>query len=148
MDRRKFCFSSAAAAVGLAAEIALPSASIPLYKVIFDARFAASRAFATVAASAGRATAAIRGDVTALWFDDLRLRWATEGGAIAGMTTPRSLFCLEQLAKDHWMRVIVRAEHARTGAVASAGRVQSIVGGYQGGLPPADPRLVSWVIAE
>ena len=28
------------------------------------------------------------------------------------MTTARSLFCLEQLAKDHWMRVVIRAEHA------------------------------------
>jgi hypothetical protein len=148
MDRRKFCILSAAVAAGLAAEIALPSAAVPLHKVIFDSRFAASRAFAAAAASAGRTTAAIRGDVTALWFDDLRLRWATPGGAIAGMTTWPSLFCLEQLAKDHWMRVIVRAEHARTGAAASARRVQRMIGGHQGGLPPAaDPRLVSWVLA-
>jgi|HubBroStandDraft_1064217.scaffolds.fasta_scaffold00249_38 hypothetical protein len=148
MDRRKFCILSAAVAAGLAAETALPSAAIPLYKVIFDSRFAASRAFAMAAVSAGRATAGIRGDVTALWVDDLRLRWARDGGAIAGMTTLRSLFCLEQLAKDHWMRVIVRAEHWRTGAAASAGRVRSIVGGIQPGLPvPADPRLVSWVLA-
>jgi hypothetical protein len=28
------------------------------------------------------------------------------------MTTARTLFCLEQLAKDHWMRVVIRAEHA------------------------------------
>jgi hypothetical protein len=148
MDRRKFCISSAAVAAGLAADIALPSATAPLHKVIFDSRFAASRAFAAAAASAGRTTAAIRGDVTALWFDDLRLRWATPGGAIAGMTTFSSLFCLEQLAKDHWMRVIVRAEHARIDAAASARRVHSIVGGFQGGLPPpADPRLISWVIA-
>jgi hypothetical protein len=27
------------------------------------------------------------------------------------MTTARTLFCLEQLAKDHWMRVVVHAEH-------------------------------------
>jgi hypothetical protein len=147
MDRRKFCILSTAAAAGLAAEIALPSAAVPLYKVIFDARFAASRGFAAAAAGAGRTTAAIRGDVTALWSDDLRLRWAAHGGPIAGMTTPRSLFCLEQMAKDHWMRVIVRAEHARAGAAASARRVQSIIGGYQGGRPPADSRLVSWVIA-
>jgi hypothetical protein len=148
MDRRKFCISSAAVAAGLAAEIALPSAPVPLHKVIFDSRFAAGRAFAVAAAGAGRTTAAIRGDVTALWFDDLRLRWATPGGAIAGMTTLRSLFCLEQLAKDHWMRVMVRAEHARTDAAANAQRVQSIIGGRQRGLPlPADPRLVSWVIA-
>jgi hypothetical protein len=116
--------------------------------VIFDSRFAASRAFGAAAAGAGRTTLAIRGDVTALWFDDLHLRWTTPGGATAGMTTWSSLFCLEQLAKDHWMRVIVRAEHARIDAAASARRVHNIVGGFQGGLaPPADPRLVSWVIA-
>src|SRR5277367_56149 len=30
------------------------------------------------------------------------------------MTTTRTLFCLEQLAKDYWMRVVMRAEHGTT----------------------------------
>ena len=158
MNRRKFCASSAAIAAGFAASRVFPSrieeiGSVPaapftLHEVIFDTRFSASRAFGMAAASAGRKTVAIRGDVTALWFEDLRLEWAAGGGTIAGMTTSRSLFCLEQLAKDHWMRVIVRAEHGRSDAAASARRVRRIVGGAEGDRSlPADPELVSWIIA-
>jgi hypothetical protein len=65
------------------------------------------------------AIAAIDGDITALWLYGLRShrshrsqRSAGGSGAIAGMVTARTLFCLEQLARDHWMRVVVRAEHA------------------------------------
>ena len=39
--------------------------------------------------------------------------WATGGGAIAGMTTAAGLFCLEELAKDYWMRIVLRIEHRR-----------------------------------
>jgi len=138
VDRRNFCVLSAAAAASIAAGRMgrmggmgrwAPAAPVTLYKVIFDARFSASRAFGSAAAGSGRMTAAIRGDVTALWSDDLRLQWAKGGGAIAGMTTLPSFFCLQQLAQDHWMR----------------GRIVSNPLG--GKMPPADPRLVSWVIA-
>jgi hypothetical protein len=132
MDRRKFCFSCAAVAAGIEAaragslfmrETGSPRAlPLALHKVIFDSRFAESRAFGQAAAGAGRQTAAIRGDVTALWYHDLRLLWATSRGATAGMTTRPSFFCLQQLAQDHWMRVIAST-------------------------PSVDPRLVSWVIA-
>jgi hypothetical protein len=37
--------------------------------------------------------------------------WCAGDGAIAGMTTARSLLCLEQLAHDQWMRVAIRVEH-------------------------------------
>jgi len=124
MDRRKFCLSSAAAAIsGAAAALAcLPAAgqmtpvvpavapSLPLYKFIYDHRYPVARAFG--AAANGMRTVAIDGDITALWSRDLRAQWSAGAGAIAGMTTTRSLFCLEQLAKDYWMRVVIRAEHA------------------------------------
>jgi hypothetical protein len=123
MDRRTFCLSSAAAAIsGAAAGLAcLPAAGqipampavapiLPLYKFIYDHRYPAARAFG--AAVNGMRTVAIDGDITALWSRDLRAQWSAGAGAIAGMTTVRSLFCLEQLAKDHWMRVVTRAEHA------------------------------------
>src|SRR5277367_2406347 len=111
MHRRHFCVSGAALAAGLAAGRALPTAtglmdrppaaSAALYKVIFDTRFAASRDFGRAAASAGRITAAIRGDVTALWSDDIHRQWTARRVAIAGMTTMPSFFCLQQLAKDY-----------------------------------------------
>jgi hypothetical protein len=134
MNRRKFCISSAAAAISGAAAgytshawaaslppaafpAAFPAASMPgvrLYKYIYDRRFSAGRAFGAAAervlSTAG--TVGIAGDITALWSRDLRLRWLDGDGAIAGMTTARTLFCLEQLAKDHRMRVAARCEHA------------------------------------
>jgi hypothetical protein len=81
------------------------------YKAIFDTRFATSRSFAVGAARLGCPTRSIAGDVTALWFNELQPHWARGGGAIVGMTTDHSLFCLEQLAWDHWLRVVARIEH-------------------------------------
>jgi len=128
MNRRKFCVSSAAAAISIAAagpaRLAAGRAppirpgpstlSVQLYKFIYDDRYPAARAFGAASehAYSTAGTAAIRGDVTALWARDLRCQWLAGGGAIAGMTTARALFCLEQVAKDHWMRVLIRAEHA------------------------------------
>ena len=129
MDRRRFCLTSAAAAIsgaavsvaGLAA--ARPSdpmppgatrSSIRLYKFIYDRRYPSGRAFGAAAEYTGSTAGivGIGGDVTELWSRDLRPRWSAGGGAIAGMTTARTLFCLEQLARDHWMRVVIRAEHS------------------------------------
>jgi hypothetical protein len=129
MNRRRFCLTSVAAAISGAA-VSLPclpeagqtypvtpaasTPSVPLYKFIYDHRYSTGRAFG-VAAERAPSTAgiiAIDGDITALWASDLRPQWSAGGGAIAGMTTARTLFCLAQLATDHWMRVMVRAEHA------------------------------------
>lgn len=138
MDRRKFCLSSAAAAIsgtaiaisgGAAGWACTPAAAqmpaplppaagpiLPLYKFVYDRRYSAGRAFGAAAeailSTAG--IAAIDGDITALWSRDLREQWSAGGGAIAGMTTARTLFCLEQLAGDHWMRVVIRAEHTNS----------------------------------
>jgi hypothetical protein len=129
MNRRKFCLTSAAAAISGAAagsfclpalgqtDSATPAAEAPrvrLYKFIYDRRFSAGRSFGLAAerALSTAGTVAIGGDITALWASDLRLRWSAGDGAVAGMTTAASLFCLEQLAKEHWMRVVIRAEHA------------------------------------
>lgn len=106
--------------------VVIPS-GLPIYKIIFDDRFAAARAFASTAARKGIRTAVIRGDVTALWLDDLRSHWESGGVAVAGMTTQRSLLCLEQLAQDTWRRVTSRVAYP---------------------IGPADfgPQLVSWII--
>ena len=119
MNRRIFCLTSAAAAIsGSMAGLGSLSASarkVPLHQFIYDRRYPAGRAFGATAESAdsSAAIAAIDGDITALWLYGLRSQWSAGGsGAIAGMVTARTLFCLEQLARDHWMRVVVRAEHA------------------------------------
>jgi hypothetical protein len=108
MDRREFCLAGAVMATSLAAAWSLPASPIIFDSVIFDSRFPIACNFGAAACRRGQKALAIRGDVTALWRDDLRLRWAAGAAAISGMTTERSLFCLEQLAKDHWLRVMSR----------------------------------------
>jgi len=121
MNRRDFVVCSATAAAGLGvAGFALPATenailrggSGPLpYKVILDTRFRASCSFGARAARLGIAPRPIAGDVTALWFGELQPLWAKGDGALIGMTTSASLLCLEQLARDQWMRVVARVEH-------------------------------------
>ena len=82
----------------------------PLYKVIFDERFPASVAFADQARRSGQAVHGIRGDITALWFHDLDLRWKQGPAAIAGLTDANALFFLDLLARDKCMRVVARTE--------------------------------------
>ena len=143
MNRRLFCLTSAAAAIsGGAVGLGLLSAAAQLqvrpatstastsgarlHQFIYDHRYPACRAFGAAAESAdsSAAIAPIDGDITALWLYGLRSQWlAGGGGAIAGITTPRTLFCLEQLARDHWMRVVIRAEHAISEGPETAHRV-------------------------
>lgn len=86
-------------------------APTPLYKVIFDERHASSRAFAGEVRKLGAPVHGIKGDITALWFNDLDARWRKDPIAIAGLTEHGPLFCLERLAWDHGMRVVYRADH-------------------------------------
>jgi hypothetical protein len=117
MDRRHFCIAGAASVVCLGSEHGVPAAERPpgpviaLDQVLFDSRHPGSRAFGTAAARAGGRAVAFPGDVTAMWRQTLLPLWAAGGGAIAGMTTAAGLFCLEELAKDYWMRVVLRIEH-------------------------------------
>jgi hypothetical protein len=103
----------APAAVRAAGEIS--SAPLPLYKVIFDRRFAQSIAFAVRAQSLGLAVHGIDGDMTRFWYDELYHEWKNGPAAIAGLTAHGPMFCFEQLARDQGMRVVFRAEH-RLGA--------------------------------
>jgi hypothetical protein len=122
VNRRDFAVRAGAVAVSLgiargAGALALPAANATAirgrlpYKILFDERFEASRSFAAGAQRLGCPIQSIAGDVTALWFDELQPSWARGEGTIIGMTTHTSLFCLEQLARDHWMRVTARIEH-------------------------------------
>ena len=96
-----------------------------LYKVLFDNRFAAARAFGRAAGWRGESVHGFDGDVTNVWYNDLYLRWQKGAAAISGFTAHGALFCLEQLAWDVRMRVVYRAEHQ-----------------YEGHEP-----LYSWIIA-
>jgi hypothetical protein len=83
----------------------------PIYKMIFDERFGASRVFADEARRLGFPVHGIKGDMTDLWYHDLYARWKTGAAAIAGMTAHGAIFCLERLAWDQRMRVVFRADH-------------------------------------
>ena len=130
-NRREFLQAGLTAlAVPLAARAALsPGLSLlagqpgvtPLYKVIYDERFAACRAFASEAQKMGATVHAIRADVTNLWFDDLYAQWKQGPAAIAGLTAHGAIFCLERLAWDQQrMRVVFRGEHT----YAAGGRLE------------------------
>jgi len=89
--------------------IAAPPHSPSLF--IYDERFEHARALAREAAS-GAPQRAIRGDITSVWLEDLRSRWSTRAETIAGVTTERSLFCLDILARGHSLRVLARRDVA------------------------------------
>jgi hypothetical protein len=122
MNRRDFVLNGTAAAAGIGvagfAAADVPGGARvaavhgpPPYKVIFDARFQACRSFADGAVRRGCTLQPVRGDVTAVWFNDLQPRWVQRKETVVGMTTVASLLCLEQLAWDQWMRVVARVEH-------------------------------------
>lgn len=97
----------------------------PLYKTFFDQRFSSCAVFADEMKRRAAPTHAIRGDITEAWFSDLYYfwkdgRWKQGSGqqgpaAIAGLTAPGPIFCLEMLARDVGMRVVMRVDHRRTG---------------------------------
>lgn len=115
-DRRQFMIGGAAMIAGTSlkgeamAAVGMAGRQRP-YKVVYDDRFADSRDFAREAARLGVSVAAIQGDVVDLWRSDLLPLWAERSAPIAGMTSASSLFCLEQLARNHWMGVRVRIDH-------------------------------------
>ncbi len=85
--------------------------STPFHKVLFDARFAACRAFADEAQRLGLNIHEIRGDITDLWFNDLHARWKKGPAPIAGLTQKAALFCLDLLARDQRMHLVFLGEH-------------------------------------
>jgi hypothetical protein len=103
---------------------------VPLYKVVYDTRYADSVAFGEEMTRLGANVHAIRGDITDLWYHDLYAQWKQSPAAIAGLTGPGALFCLERLAWDHRMRVVFRADH-RYGGDRAGGRIQHVITGPQ-----------------
>jgi hypothetical protein len=137
MNRREFVFAGVTAAGTAACALpvvqacapvpapVMPAGKHPVFAVIFDRRFAAAHAFASAAAWRGHQVFGYGGDLTAVWSGEIEPRWSRRAGALAGMSTPAALFCLEQLAAQHWLWVVTRLEQ-RTGTGES---------------------LISWVIA-
>ncbi|MGU7773842.1 hypothetical protein ACV229_27140 [Burkholderia sp. MR1-5-21] len=91
--------------------LAADTPCLPLYKVVYDERFGASREFAHQVRDRGVPVRAIDGNVHDLWYEDLSLQWRTAPVAIAGMTSLESMFVLAMMAQDVRLRVIYRAHH-------------------------------------
>jgi len=120
-NRREFLQGTiAASALPLIGGMAAPAHSSPLVRVIYDERLPASRAFAEHATQCGVPVHAFKGDITSLWFNDLHQRWTRQPEAVAGLTEPAALFCLERLAWDYKMRVTHLAEHRASDMSANA----------------------------
>lgn len=85
--------------------------SIAIYKVIYDERFPESVGFANEIKKSGIPVHGIKGDMTDVWYNDFYNQWQKSPAAIAGLTAHGALFCLERLAWDKGMRVVLRAEH-------------------------------------
>ncbi len=155
-SRRRFLqFGLGACAAGAPAfgqamtrPISGPAGGVPYYKAVFDERFEASCAFAAGAAERRIPTAAIRGDVTSLFFNDLHLRWKQGPVLLAGYTTPAALFCLDLLARDRGMRV---SHFVRDPGVERALDVLDLAlprRSMTAAVPSSDPSLlVFWIIA-
>lgn len=79
--------------------------------LVFDERFPAARQFGARAGASGWSARPIQGDVTPLWANELVHRWTDGPLPVAGLTAPPALFCLEELARDHRMRVVFHVEH-------------------------------------
>jgi len=84
---------------------------LPLYKAIYEKAYVPAQGFAARMQQRGVVIHGIDADITGVWFNDLALQWRRRPVAIAGLTAPAALFCLEQLAWDHRMRVAFRATH-------------------------------------
>ncbi len=115
MNRRQFVITGSTALVaGLVAPLnyAEPLDASPMVKAaLFDTRYAEAQRFALTARSYDLPTHGFDGDITALWARELKPFWAARGGALVGMTTLSTLCCLEEMARDHWHRVVARIEH-------------------------------------
>jgi hypothetical protein len=102
-----------------------PNGSSTIKRGIVDQRFAISAAFGRTLADQGIRTTDVRDDVARLWYDDLRTELRTTQAPFAGLTDRSTLFCLEELARDVGMRVVVRVDHL----IDTDGRVQHDVTG-------------------
>jgi hypothetical protein len=123
-NRREFLQGSVAASMlvlspGLLAAVESLNPSQPLYKVLFDARREESVRFADAFAGQGIATHGLKngGDITPFWRNELAALWARSPVPVAGLTDASVLFCLEQLGRQHGMRVLHREAQA-SGLVA------------------------------
>jgi hypothetical protein len=151
LNRRQILVGAAAACAVPAVAGAVQVGVTGLAAAIYDDRFGDAVTFAVEAQRLGVPVLAIDGDVTALW-RDLGAAWRREPMAIAGATTPSSLFCLQLLAHDRGHRLVMREAlslEASPARLAAAAASFAVDGGRALPLAPAETErsgLVAWAI--
>jgi hypothetical protein len=78
--------------------------------LVFDTRYPAATLFARRMQQAAILMHDIRGDVTELWGTKLKSGLERGPMVIGGITTPASLFCLEQMASRYRMTLALRTD--------------------------------------
>lgn len=137
--------ASSPGAVPLASELQAramaASRGLPLYAAVLDERFAEALRFGQAARERGLATRGVHGDMTDLWNLELHALWKEHPVPLAGLTAYAALFCLEQLAWDHRMRIVYHAAHQ----VLANGTVEHLVSAPEEVAVFAAPRgLADW----
>lgn len=97
----------------------------PLYCVVCDVRFPSGVDLAREVGRLGVTVVEISGDITDFWFNDLSIRWKQAPIAVAGLTAPGPLFCLERFGWDHGLRVAFHGTHR----FLDARRVEHVLSG-------------------
>lgn len=115
-NRRDFLHGAALAAMplgtGLLPDDATTAPIADFHAVLVDARHAEALRFGARLAARGASVRQVQdGDITSLWLDDIAPAWRKAPVPLAGLTRPPVLFCLEQLAWSHGLRVVFHAEH-------------------------------------
>ncbi len=136
------------------------------HAVLVDDRHTEARLFGSILAARGAAVHSVPdGDVTSLWLSTIAPAWRRGPVAIAGLTRPPVLFCLEQLAWSQGMRVTFHFEQLVTSQVAHTAWAETMAdivtvratppryaGPTSAGLAPAPTQdaqlLTSWIIAS
>ena len=106
------------AARACAAASALPAPQLLLHDTRFPAAAGLASSFTARQGNASVASLPLSGDVTRLWCDTLQPLWQSAPASIAGVTGEDVLFCLEQLAAGHGLRVLERQVLSRTATQA------------------------------
>ena len=99
-------------AIGLpSVSVAMPDAPISLHAVLIDAAYPQARNLGARLARRGATVHLDSGEITGLWLREIQPAWKQRPVALAGLTSSSTLFCLEQLAWSHGLRVVFHAEH-------------------------------------
>jgi hypothetical protein len=108
-----------------------PNVDIAFSYAVHDARFPLAQAMAQDLHPRVDQHFAVRGDVTGLWNQALRTQLNEGRGMMVGVTTPLTLFCLQQMVASLHMHVVTRidvSEHSSDSVLSTlTDRMQAVL---------------------